>query len=119
MNTPLILILTTISLLISSEIFAQNYKKSTIKDYSTYAEKLKLSEKQIIEFDKINQHFEAQVDALKDEFKNKNYKGKIKALEIARDKKIKELFSKKQFKKFVELRRKERKNLQGLIRKPQ
>ncbi len=84
---------------------------------SFYIEKLKLKKEQALQFIEINANYEKAVEALKSESKSKNYKDKLKALEQERDDKLEAMLSKKQFRKYIDLRREKRKNLQGLIRK--
>lgn len=94
-----------------------NNTNSIDNQNSFYIEKLKLTEEQALQFETINTAYIIQTNALKGESKNKDYKDKLKELEKHRDKQMEEILSKKQFKKYVELRHNKRKQLQGLIRK--
>lgn len=107
-----------------STLFAQenalsktNNTNSIDNENSYYIEKLKLTEEQAIQFETINTAYITNVNALKSESKNRDYKDKLNELENNRDKQMKEILSKKQFKQYVELRQNKRKQLQGLIRK--
>jgi hypothetical protein len=110
--------------LVSNSLPAQEKQSNTQtsisdskKQKNDFIDKLDLDEEQAIKFDAINKTYEENVKALKIKTKSKRSTKKLKALEKERDKEIKELLSKDQFTKYIELRREKRNSLKTLIRK--
>jgi|GEM_PF-5914889 len=87
------------------------------KENNEFAEKLDFNKEQRVKFEAINKAYEENVNALKIKSKSKKTTRKLKALEKERDKALKDLLSKEQFQKYIELRREERGRLKTLIRK--
>lgn len=124
MKTALFLMVIILSLSRIEVIQAQRLNKDNDKMTNTleahnsfYIKELKLSDTQTLRFNEIHKSFEKDASALREVSDKEKFEEKFKALEQQRDEEIRKILSKKQYKTFIDLRRKHRKNLQGLIRK--